>query len=64
MNNYQQAEEKDNDRITTKFLLHKNKEENMDYVDTHSDKFGCPNTRDTASQPKEPSFCQLLTGEA
>jgi len=27
----------------------------------HSGTFGCPNTQATASQPKEPEFCQRTT---
>lgn len=30
----------------------------MKIADTYSGTFGCPNTRATASQPKEPSFCR------
>jgi len=41
-NRYKQAEKKDTDTMTMKFLLHKDKEENMENATAQKQVCGCP----------------------
>ena len=61
-NRYKQAEKKDIDTMTMKFLLHKDKEEKYKNADAQNCTFASPDTQAVLQLAKEQFSCQRTAG--
>ena len=61
LQSYKQAEKKDNDTMTMKFLLHKDRKENKENATAQKQECGCPSLQ--SSLRRDTHTFSLLTGD-